>query len=136
MNTPLLYSIVPIAPSKTMTCCGSRSRAISGFSGNGCLRFTRSACAGAAHRVVLGFRMMDDHRCRRLLGEKLERFSEIHAERFLRGKKLENCRMIVEIGTGTIAPGISLSAWHAKLLPDAPVRPLGNSFRGLDREAM
>src|ERR1700674_2467057 len=119
-----------------MTCCGSRSRAISGFSGNGGLRLTRRVRPSATHSVVLGFRMMDDHRGGGLLGEKLERFSEIHAKRFLGGKELEYRGVIVEIGAGAVTPRVPLSAWHAQLLPDAAVRPLGDSFRGLNREAV
>src|SRR6476620_5524276 len=109
MNTPLLYSCVPMAPSKTMTCCGSSRRAINGLSGNGCLRFRRGVRGRAAHRVVLGLRMVDDHRGRRLLRQKLERLSEIHAEGFFRGKELEHRGVIVEIGACPVSPRVALT---------------------------
>src|SRR6476469_6668479 len=99
MNTPLLYNCVPIAPSKTMTWSGSSSRAISGFSGNCRLRLGRCIGGRTAHRVVLGFGVVDDHRGRRLLGKKLERLGEIHPQRFLRRKKLEHDSVVVEIRT-------------------------------------
>src|SRR6266550_3283882 len=113
MNTPLLYSCVPIAPSKTMTCCGSSRRAINGLSGNGRLRFCRSSFAAATNCVVLGLWMVDDHGRRRLLGEKLERLGEIHTERFLRGKELEHRGVVVEIGARAISPRVALTAGDA-----------------------
>src|SRR3979411_1317896 len=112
MNTPLLYSIVPIAPSKTMTCCGSRSRAMSGFSGNGGLRFSRSAGAGATNCVVLRLGMMDDHRGSRLFRQQLECLGEVHAKRFLCGKELEHGGVVVKIRTGTVPPRVPLSTRH------------------------
>src|SRR6266496_3151611 len=104
MNTPLLYSIVPIAPSKTMTCCGSSSRVISGFSGNGSLRLTGNAGARAANGVVLGVGMMDDHCCSRLLGQELKCLGELHPQRFPGGEKLEDGDVIIQVGTRTVAP--------------------------------
>src|SRR5215210_9128655 len=115
MNTPLLYSCVPIAPSKTMTCSGSSSRAISGFSSNCSLRLARGAGSRASHRVILGFGVMNDHCRRRLLGEKLERFSQIHPERFLRRQKPEHRGVVVEVGTGAVAPRIPLSTRNSQL---------------------
>src|ERR1700704_6608376 len=128
MNTPLLYSWVPIAPSKPMTFCGSSRRAINGLSGNCRLRFRRRVGCRAAHRVVLRLRMMDDHRSGGLLGQELKRLGEIHPKRFLRRKKLEHRCMVVEVGARTVAPRIALATGDAELLLDAEVRPLGDSF--------
>src|SRR5215210_3490282 len=128
--------MVPIAPSKTMTWCGSRSRAISGFSGNGGLRLGRSAGGGSAHRVVLRFGVMNDHGSCRLLGKQLEGLGEVHPQRLLGGKELEDGGVVVEIGTRAVSPRISLSAWDAELLLDAAMRPFGNSLRGFDGQTV
>src|SRR6267143_4197399 len=116
MNTPLLYSWVPIAPSKTMTCSGSSSRAISALSGNRHLRFRRSTRCGAAHGVVFGFGMVNYHRGCGLLRQKLKRFGELHAKGLLRGKQLEHRCVVVEIRTRPVAPCVAFAARHPKLL--------------------
>src|ERR1700694_4468137 len=132
MNTPLLYSCVPIAPSKTMTCSGSRSRAISGLSGNCHLRFGDGTGCGTAHGVVPGFRMVDYDRRRRLLRQQLERFGEVHPKRFFRGKELEHRCVVVEIRTRSVAPRITLSTRYGELLLNSTMRPFGDGFRGFD----
>src|SRR5512132_3175597 len=119
--------MVPIAPSNTMTWCGSRRRAISGFSGNCRLRFRRGG--GATYRVVLRFRMMNDHRGGRLLRQNLECLGKVHPEGFPGGKKPEDCGVIVEIRTRAISPGVALSARQSQLRLDSPMRPLGHRFR-------
>src|SRR5438270_4341502 len=126
MKTPLLYSIVPIAPSKTTTCSGSMSRAIRAFSGNCGLGFIRRARAGTAHCVVLCFRMMDDDGCRRLLGRQLKSFGEIHAECFLRWQKLEDGGVVVEIRTRAVSPRVPFAGVDAQLFLDTAMRPLGD----------
>src|SRR6185503_3259291 len=104
-----------------MTCCGSSSRATSGFSGNGLL-----LRGGAANGVVLRFGVVNDDRCRRLLGHQLESFGELHAESFFRRQELEHGGMVVEIRTRAVAPRVTLAAIDAQLALDAPVRPLGH----------
>src|SRR6266550_7541009 len=113
-----------------MTCCGSSRRAISGFSGNCGLRFSRSICSRTADRVILGFGMMDDHCGGGLLREKLERFGEVHAKRFLGGEQLEHGRVVIEIGTRSVSPRVPLAAWDTELLLDAAVRPLRHRLSG------
>src|ERR1700681_1874231 len=132
MNTPLLYNCVPIAPSKTTTCCGSRSLVISGFSGNGGLCFRGSARRGAAHGGVLRFGVVNYDRGGRLFREELERLREVHAQCFLRWKELEYRGVIVEIRARAVAPRISLSARHAQLVLDPAMRPLRHRFGGFD----
>src|SRR5712671_4006862 len=102
--------MVPIAPSKTMTWCGSRRRAISGFSGNCGLCFRRGTGRRSAHCIVVRFRMVDYHGGGRLLGEELESFGEVHSECFLGGEELEHRSVVIEIGTRTIAPGVALTS--------------------------
>src|SRR6185503_18241307 len=101
-----------------MTCCGSSSRATRGFSGNGLL-----LRGGTANGVVLRFGVVDDDRRRRLLGHQLESFGELHTKRFLGRQELEHGSVIVEIGTGAVAPRVALSAIDAQLALDAPMRP-------------
>src|SRR6266513_1761066 len=96
-----------------MTCCGSSRRAISGFSGNCGLRFSRSICSRTADRVILGFGMMDDHCGGGLLREKLE-----------------HGRVVIEIGTRSVSPRVPLAAWDTELLLDAAVRPLRHRLSG------
>src|SRR4051812_436384 len=101
--------MVPIAPSKTMTWSGSSNRAISGFSGNGGLRFAGDVAGRAAHGVVLRPGVVHDHRRGRLLWQKLEGFGELHSERFLRRQQLEHGCVIVEIRTRAVTPRVALA---------------------------
>src|SRR2546423_10881003 len=136
MKTPLLYSIVPIAPSKTTTCCGSSSRVINGFSGNRSLCFSRSARAGAANRVVLRFWMVDNHSGRRLLRHQLKRFGELHAERFLCREKPEDRNVVIEVRTGAIAPGVPFPRFESKFVLNALMRPLSDCFCRFHRQSV
>src|SRR5881628_168226 len=115
--------MVPIAPSKTTTCCGSSSRSTSGLSGNGLL-----LRRGTAHCVVLRFRVVDDDRRRRLFGHQLEGLGKIHSQRFLRRQKLEHRSVIVQIGTRAVTPRVALTTIHADLVLYSAMRPFGYRF--------
>src|SRR5450756_2805505 len=80
--------------------------------------------------------MMDDDRRRRLLRKNLERFREIHAERFPRWEELEDGSVIVEISTRAVAPRVPLPARHSHLLLDAPMRPLRHRLGCFHRQAV
>src|SRR4051794_22427194 len=147
MNTPLAYSIVPIAPSNSTSESGSTRRASAGevmsassaecgmrSAGCGTRRSDSCALRCRAHGVVLGLRVMHDHGGGALLGNELERRRELHAERLLGGKELEQLRVILEIGARAIAPRVPLatSARDAELAADSAVQPLGHRLRALD----
>src|SRR3954469_19792616 len=143
MNTPLAYSIVPIAPSNSTSDSGSVRRAsagvvieVSGGTTNECRSDACALCS--AHGVVLGLRVVHDDRRGTLLGHQLERARELHAERFLGGKDLEQRCVALEIRARTVAPRIALAApaRDAELTADPPVHPLGDRFGRLDRETM
>src|SRR6267378_3469552 len=119
-----------------MTWCGSRRRAISGFSGNCGLCFRCGTGRRSAHCVVVRFGMVDYHGGGRLFGEELEGFSEVHSKCFLGGKKLEHSSVVVEIRTRTIAPGVALTRLETQLLLDLPMRPLRDCFGRFYREAV
>src|SRR3954466_16117793 len=124
--------MVPIAPSKTMTWSGSSSRAISGFSGNGRLRFGCSIGRGPANGVVLRFRMVNDDRGCRLFGHELECFRQLHPEGFGCRQQLEDRRVVIEIGTSAVAPRVALAAGNSELLLDLPVCPFRDGLSRLD----
>src|SRR6478752_4403114 len=123
MNTPRLYSIVPIAPSKTTIESGSRRRSIV---------VTRSA----SHRVVLRLRMMHDDRRRALLGDQLEGARQFHTELAFRRQNLEQLRVVLEVRAGPVTPRVAfaLSRRHPELVTRATVHPLGDRLRRLDGE--
>src|SRR5688500_12006700 len=136
MNTTLLYSVVRIAPSATITWSETSSQANSGLSDNGDLRsFCHDAPGRCTQRVVPGLGMVDDHGGGGLLGKKLESFRQLHAKRF-RGKQLEHDRVIVEIGTRAISPRVPLTGGNSQLALDPPVCPFGDGFGCFDGEAM
>src|SRR6187431_1744496 len=151
MNTPLAYSIVPIAPSNSTSASGSTRRASAGevmsASGETMVR----GCAGAgtrwsdsralrcrAHGVVLGLRVMHDHGGGALLRDQLERRGELHAERLLGGEQLEQLRVVLEVRARAVAPRVPLaaSARYAELAADPAVQPLGYRLRALDGDAV
>lgn len=85
--------------------------------------------------------------CCALFGKKLEGFRIIHAQRFPRGKQLEDHGVIIEVGACAVSPRIALAScslfplelvgpFNPELGLDAAVKPLGNCFRGLDLEAV
>src|SRR4051812_6374262 len=80
------------------------------------------------HGVVLRLGMMHDDRRGALLRDELERARELHAELALRRQDLEELRVILEIGTGAVAPGIALalSRRDAKIMTKFPMHPLGD----------
>src|SRR5688572_9697358 len=142
MNTPLAYSIVPIAPSNSTRASGSTRRASAGevmsASDETMVRIAdcgvreptsdSRALRCRAHGVVLGLRMVHDHGGGALLGDQLERRRELHAERLFGGEKLEQLRVILEVGTRAVSPRVPLaaSARDAELTADAAVHPLGH----------
>src|SRR6266567_9225367 len=125
MKTPLLYSIVPIAPSKTMMRSGSRRR-------------SRRDIRLSPHRVILRLRMMHDDGRRALLRDELERAGQLHSELALGGQELEHLRVVIQIRTRAIAPRVALSApcGHTQIVPQLAVCPFGDCFGGLHRETV
>src|SRR5215211_4279657 len=113
MNTPLAYSIVPIAPSNSTSALGSTRRARAGevmrASGESMVRRSDAGArpfGGGTHGVVLGLRVMDDHGGGALLGDELVRRCEFHAERLLGGEELEELRVILQVGTRAVPPRV------------------------------
>src|SRR5688500_2773961 len=110
--------------------------------------FLCALCGRASHGIIFRFRVMDDYRCRALLGEQLERFGEIHAQGLLCGKQPEYSSMVIEIGTGAVPPRVALSSaagfvvrelvrcFDAELTLDPTVQPFGDRFGGLYAEPM
>src|SRR4051812_9820856 len=96
MKTPLLYSMVPIAPSKTTIEFGSRRRSM----------FTSSR---PAHRVVFRLRVMHDDRRRALFRDQLEGTRQLHAELALRGKDSKQLRVVLQVRAGTVTPRVALA---------------------------
>src|SRR5437763_580488 len=124
MNTPLLYSIVPIAPSKTTMDAGSRRR--------------WSLALSAPDGIVLGLWMVHDDRRRALFRHELERARELHAQLALGRKNLEELPVVLQVGAGAVAPrvALALSGGNAKLVARMAVRPFGDGFGGLHRDAV
>src|SRR4030088_873121 len=81
---------------------------------------------------------MDEDRRGALLGNELERRRELHAERLLGGEELEELSVILEVGTGAVAPRVALASptRDAELAADAAMQPLGHGFGGFHGEAM
>src|SRR5688572_28335491 len=143
MNTPFAYSIVPIAPSKSTSEFGSVRRARAGevMSGSGGTTYEDRSDARAfcgAHGVVFGLRVMHENGGGALLGHQLEGARELHPELLLGRKNPEERRVILEVGTRAVAPGVALAAVprDAELAAYSPVHPLRDRFRGFDGEAV
>src|SRR5512144_2008316 len=115
MNTPLAYSIVPIAPSNSTSASGSTRRASAGevmsASGETTMRCSHAgALGGGAHGGVLGLRVMHDHGGGALLGDELVRRGQLHAERLLGRQEREQLRVILEVGARAVSPRVPLAA--------------------------
>src|SRR5215207_1056766 len=118
MNTPLAYSIVPMAPSNSTRASGSARRASAGvvMRTSGGATMVRRSIAGArdfgggAHGVVLGLRVVHDDGGGALLGDELIRRRQLHAERLFSRQELEELRVVLEVGAGAVAPRVALAA--------------------------
>src|SRR6185503_16181935 len=164
MNTPLLYSMVPMAPSKTTMAEGSRRRSmftachppersewricsyerrsqaqiLDSFAALGREDDHCGALLRPPHRIVLRLWMMHDDRRGALLGDQLKRARELHAELALGRQNLEQLGVILEVRTRTIAPRIplALTRRHAQIVAELAMQPLGDCLSGFNAQAV